>query len=373
MPVERPPSPGAPTPLVEPPLVDPALASPRPGRWPSLDVLRGLALCFMVVHHFLNWTGGDGRRRLPGFDGFAVTDLAAPAFALGLGAAAYLVGQQIRPPGGGLRWARARRALRRYGEVLALGLALDLAVDGGIDGGGVLPTLAVLGTVVSACSAAGLRRPAPWAALAVVAVVAAVPVVDADAEGVLGRLWAGSFSMVVYGTFAAAGAALAAAARGRGEEAVPLLPAAGLVVGLGTTMWLLAPAAVAPEGIWPPARHPGHLGFTMWGLAGALALWAITRSAAGEGSGLRQGLARAGQRTLLVFGAHYVVKLALQHTGLLGTLRGPAWSAVALAAALVTCGLAMAPRPARRQPGTARHPAGHRPTGPIPAGQPSPR
>ena len=40
------------------------------------------------------------------------------------------------------------------------------------------------------------------------AVLAAVPVADPDAVGVLGRLWAGSFSIVVYGTFAAAGAAL---------------------------------------------------------------------------------------------------------------------------------------------------------------------
>lgn len=347
MAVQSPPRPEAPPTSTLPPVVDPALASPRPGRWPSLDVFRGLALCFMVVHHFLDWTGGEGRRRLPGFEGFALTDLAAPAFALGLGAAAYLVGQQIRPEGGPLRWARAGRALRRYGEVLALGLAIDVAVGGGIDGGGVLLTLAALGVVVSALSAAGLRRPALWWGLVVIAVVAAVPVTQPDVEGVLARLWAGSFSVVVYGTFAAVGAALAAAARGRGEGAIPLLPTAGLVVLAGTAAWLVAPEAVAPEGIWPPARHPGHLGFTMWGLAASLVLWAITRSVLTADTRLGRGLARAGQRTLLVFGAHYVVKLVLQHSDLQGALQGPWWTVTALAAALAACTLAMAPRPER--------------------------
>jgi len=361
MAVHSPPRPEPPLASTDPPLVDPALASPRPGRWPSLDVFRGLALCFMVVHHFVDWTGGQGRRRLPGFEGFALTDLAAPAFALGLGAAAYLVGLQIRPAGEAPRWGRAGRALRRYGEVLALGLVIDLAVGGGIDGGGVLLTLAALGVVVSTLSAAGVRQPAVWWGLAAVAVLAAVRVAQPDVVGVLPRLWAGPFSLVVYGTFAAAGAALAAAGRGRGEEAIPLLRTAALVVAVGTAAWLVAPDAVAPEGLWPPARHPGHLGFTMWGLAGSLVLWAITRSVLSTTTRLGAGLARAGQRTLLVFGAHYVLKLVLQHTGLQGTLQGTGWTIATLIAAFGACGLAMAPRPQRRSTADARHPSSHRP------------
>ena len=361
MALQSPPCPEAPPAPTDPPIVDPALASPRPARWPSLDVFRGLALCFMVFHHFFDWTGGEGRRRLPGFEAFALTDLAAPAFALGLGAAGYLVGLQIRPQGASLRWGRAGRAVRRYGEVLALGLVIDLAVGGGIDGGGVLLTLAALGVAVSALSAAGVRQPAVWWGLAAVAVLAAVPVAQADVVGVLPRLWAGPFSVVVYGTFAAAGAGLAAAARGRGEEAIPLLPTAGLVVLAGTVAWLVAPGAVAPEGLWPPARHPGHLGFTMWGLAGSLVLWAITRSVLSPTTRLGAGLARAGQRTLLVFGAHYVVKLVLQHTELQGTLQGTGWTIATLIAAVGACGLAMAPRPQRRSTAAARHPSNHRP------------
>lgn len=358
--MQSPERPGAPPTSTEGPIVDPALASPRPARWSSLDVLRGLALCLMIVHHFLDWTGGEARRRLPGFEGFAVTDLAAAAFALGLGAAGYLVGLQIRPGRGPVRIGRAARALRRYGEVLALGLAIDLAVGGGIDGGGVLLTLAVLGAGVSMLAAVGLRQPALWWGLVALAMLAAVPVADPGAEGVLGRLWAGSFSVVVYGTFAAAGAALAASARGKGEEAIPLLPAAALVVAVGTAAWLLVPDAVAPEGLWPPARHPGHLAFTMWGLAGSLVLWAVARARLGPGTRLGSGLARAGQRTLLVFGAHYLVKLGLQHTGAQGTLQGTGWTIAALVAALGAGALAMAAPPV----GRASH---QRPASPAPS------
>lgn len=352
-------SPAPPAPQIDPPpAVDPALASPKPGRWPSLDVFRGLALAMMVLHHFLEWTGGNARRRLIGFEGLAVTDVAAPAFALGLGAAAYLVGQQIRPAGSGeLRWARAARAVRRYGEVLALGLALDIAVGGGVTGGGVLLSLAALGFLVSLLSAAGLTRPAAWWALAAVAVVAAVPVVTPGIEGVLARLWAGPFSIVVYGVFAAAGAALAAGARGRGEEGLPLLRVAGLVVAVGTIAWLVAPDRVAPEGLWTPARHPGHLGFTMWGLAGSLVLWSIVRSVLPVTGFLGRGLALAGQRTLLFFGAHYVVKLVLQHSDLQGTLTSGWWTLAAVLAAVGATALAMVPRPERR---SMRHPAAHR-------------
>lgn len=327
---------------------DPAVASPAPVRWASLDVLRGLALAMMVLHHLLEWTGGNARRRLVGFDGFALTDLAAPAFALGLGAAAFLVGQQVRPAGERtLRWPRAARALRRYGEVLALGLAIDVAVGGGIDGGGVLLSLAALGVLVSLLSAAGATHPAAWWVVAACSVVAAVPVVDPGVDGVLGRLWAGSFSIVVYGTFAAAGAALAAGARGRGEAGLPLLRVAGLVVAVGSAAYLVVPDRLAPNGLWPPARHPGHLGFTMWGLAGSLVLWALVRAALPTSTLLGRGLARAGQRTLSFFGAHYVAKLVLQHTGLQGTLTSWRWTVAAVLAAVGATALAMAPRPTR--------------------------
>jgi hypothetical protein len=100
----------------------------------------------------------------------------------------------------------------------------------------------------------------------------------------------------------------------------------------------------------------------MWGLAGSLVLWAITRSVLAPTTRLGAGLARAGQRTLLVFGAHYAVKLVLQHTDLQGTLHGTGWTLAVVAAAAVAGGLAMLPRPARRSAAVGRHPSAHRPS-----------
>src|SRR3546814_10312620 len=90
----------------------------------------------MVVHHLLEWTGGDARERIVGFEGLAITDLAAPVFAVGLGAAAHLVGRRIVAPGGD-RLVIGRRSLERWLRVLLAGLVIDVAVGGGIDGGGV--------------------------------------------------------------------------------------------------------------------------------------------------------------------------------------------------------------------------------------------
>src|SRR3546814_2683428 len=103
-------------------------SAPRLG---SLDVLRGVALYAMVVHHLLEWTGGDARERIVGFEGLAITDLAAPVFAVGLGAAAHLVGRRIVAPGGD-RLVIGRRSLERWLRVLLAGLVIDVAVGGAI-------------------------------------------------------------------------------------------------------------------------------------------------------------------------------------------------------------------------------------------------
>ena len=328
-----------------PPTRAPSAAPPRPApapgtmpRWDSLDVLRGLALCGMVAHHFAKWTGERVGERFVGWPGFVVTDLAAPMFAVGVGAAALLVGHQVR---GDRR--RLGRATFRWGQVLALGLVLDLAVGGGIDGGGVLPTLAVLGTVVMLLTMAGLHRPWQWWGIAAGCALAAVPVTRLGWTGFLGELWSGSFSVVVYGLFAAAGAGLAASARPAGERALPLLRAAGAVLVVGVLARLAIPQWVAPDGIWVPRRHPGDLAFTLWGLVGTLVVWAVVRRTISVGTRLGAGLARAGRRTLLVFGGHYLVKLVLQRADLLGELDTRAWGLAAWAAAGVVCAAAMLP------------------------------
>jgi len=317
-------------------------------------VLRGLALVLMIVHHFAQWTGGRVEERFIGFDELLVTDLAAPMFAVGVGAAAFLVGLQVRADPG-----RARGAAFRWGQVLLLGLAIDVAVGGGVDGGGVLPTLAVLGALVTAVVALGLQRAWAWWGIALGCALAAVPVATGASAGFFGQLWAGPFSIVVYGVFAAAGAALAAHADGGGERALPLLRAAAAVLTVGLFSAWLVPELLAPDGVWPPARYPGDLAFTVWGLAASLVAWAGLRFVVPATTRLGAGLARAGRRTLLVFGTHYLVKLVLQHTGRLETLDTWRWGLAAWAATAVACALAMAPAssplPARAG-GPADHP-----------------
>jgi hypothetical protein len=72
--------------------------------------MRGVALLFMLVHHLLSWTMGGVRARpaLGWIDDMAVTDLAAPMFAMGAGAAAVLVGR--RRPVGDLTLVALQRA-----------------------------------------------------------------------------------------------------------------------------------------------------------------------------------------------------------------------------------------------------------------------
>lgn len=316
-------------------------------RWDSLDVLRGVALCAMVAHHFAKWTGGRVGERFVGFSGFLLTDLAAPMFAVGVGAAGYLVGRQV-VAGATIAWPRARRAAFRFGQILALGIAIDMVRDGEVDGGGVLPTLAVVGLVVMAASALGATRPTLWWAVAAVGVLAAVPVVRLGWTGTVGELVAGQFSVVVYGVFAAAGAAVAAAAHPAGERALPLLSAAAGVLAVGGLAAAAVPQWVAPGGIWPPDRYPGDLAFTLWGVSGTLVVWAAIRAWMTPRSRLGRGLARAGRRTLLVFGAHYLVRVALDQADLMGRLDTRAWGWATWAATAAVCTASMLPS-VRRQ------------------------
>jgi hypothetical protein len=57
----------------------------------------------------------------------------------------------------------------------------------------------------------------------------------------------------------------------------------------------------------------------VWGIAASLAIWAALRTVIRPGSNVATGLARAGRRTLMVFGLHYCLKLVLQYTDRLGT------------------------------------------------------
>lgn len=315
-------------------------ATARAPRWHSLDVLKGLALWAMIAHHVNKWAGGDIDERFVGFDHFIVTDLAAPVFALALGAAAVVVGSRIGT------WHDLRRPVWRWTQILLLGVAIDIATHrGDLEGRGVLPTLALLGLVVTLAVAAGVRRPLPWWLAAAACVVVAVPATRLGGDGVLGLLVSGPFALPVYGVFAAAGAAVATHGLGRPERDLPLLPAAAGVLGAGLVAATLAGGVVAPEGIWPPARYPGHLGFTLWGLVASLVIWSIVRATLPAGGWLSEAAAWAGRRTLVVFGGHFLVKVALQRADLIGELDTRRWGIVVWVAVIGLC--AASARPAR--------------------------
>lgn len=323
-------------------------SAPRPKvvrspRWHSLDVLKGLALWAMIAHHFQKWAAGEVDGRFIGFDTYVVTDLAAPLFAVALGAAAVVVGARIEDRRGlpGSMW--------RWGQILLIGVGIDLATHGlRIRGTGVLPTLAILGALVMLAVFAGLRSPAAWWGLAAVCAVVAVPATELAGEGVLTLLVAGPFAVPVYGVFAASGAAVACHGLGREERRLPLWRATVGVLAVGLLAGTLGGGVVAPEGIWPPARYPGHLGFTLWGLVASLAIWGAARALLPAGRTLGDAVARAGRRTLSVFGAHFVVKIVLDQLDLIGELDTRAWGIATWVAVALVCAATTIPSRAPR-------------------------
>ncbi|MFZ6002611.1 MAG: hypothetical protein ACOYXM_01630 [Actinomycetota bacterium] len=302
-----------------------------PQRWHSLDVLKGLALWAVLAHHFHDWTAGDVRGRFVGFDGFAVTDLAPPMFALALGAAAAVVGGQVES------WLGLRRPTWHWAQIFLVGVLLDLAIDGKLAWRGVLPTLAVLGLSVTLATAAGLRHPAAWWAIAGACAVLAVPAAALAGEEPLGILLGGPFALPVYGVFAAAGAAVATHARGRSEGDLPLVRSAAVVLVVGLLAAAIGGDALAPHGLWPPDRYPGDLAFTLWGLVASLLVWAAARRFLGPQADLGRAVARAGQRTLVVFASHFVVAVALRAGGWSGELDTHRWGIVIWGAVFAAC------------------------------------
>lgn len=312
------------------------VASPR---WHSLDVLKGLALWAMIAHHFQKWAGGDVDARFVGFDHLVVTDLAAPLFAVALGAAAVVVGSRVPDA------ADLRSPVWRWTQILLIGLAIDLVThDLLIEGRGVLPTLAILGLLVTLATFVGVRSPWAWWGIAGLCTVLAVPATRLTGDDPFRLLLHGPFALPVYGVFAASGAAVACHGLGHAERVLPLWRAAAGVLVAGLLVGTLGGGVVAPDGLWPPARYPGHLGFTLWGLVASLVIWALARALLPAGGAVSEAVARAGRRTLLVFAAHFAVKVVLDQLGLLGDLDTRAWGLATWAAVVVVCAASTIPR-----------------------------
>src|SRR4051812_4209358 len=96
----------------------------------------------MLVHHFTKWLAGNPRHILPGWEGFVVTDLAAPAFAIAAGASAHLF--VAKRAARGERPARTvATVIRRYGLLVPTGIALQELTSLNPWSWGVLQTLGV--------------------------------------------------------------------------------------------------------------------------------------------------------------------------------------------------------------------------------------
>ena len=230
-------------------------------RLAGLDRVRGAALLLMLVHHFTEWLGDDARAILPGWRWFAVSDVAAPAFAVAAGASLHLFVEKRRR-GGVDGPALHADVLRRYGLLVPLGVLLGLVVFRNPLGFGVLEALG-MGTLVA--YALG-RRLSPLA-------LAPVAVAFLLADGVVARVvegWDtasfgyralhGTFPVATYVGFVLAGVVGAALLRGRDR------PREAALVGfaLAAVTCFMAAAGHVPD------RYPAGLAFVVPSLAGTL-------------------------------------------------------------------------------------------------------
>lgn len=276
----------------------------------------------MLVHHLAGWFGSDGRAVVPGWDGFAVTDVAAVAFTVALGASVpLLLASRARRGQGG--WRLAGTVVRRYGLLIPIGIALRSALGFDLGSIGVLETLGVCALVTAVAV-----RVAPRA-MPVIAVATLVAAPAAERAGHGREPWlieaalTGTFPLVAYLGFALLGAACGPLLGHARERAAAL---AASVLGVGWTVGLILQGDV-------PDRYPGEAGFLVPGLAGTALLYlAVTSPRLDEAGRLGSVIRRAGAHTFGIFISHYGVYVALRETERLHDLS----DGTALAVSVVT-------------------------------------
>jgi len=289
----------------------------------GLDRLRAVALVMMLVHHFVKWLyDGDPRDVLPGWEGFVVTDVAAPAFTIAAGASAVLWATR-RPEG-----VPVPTIVRRYGLLVPIGMLLQYLFTSHVAfDWGVLQALG-LGVVVSTVVAMTVPSALAVGVLAAMALVSG-PVVESSVESMSGRLadaLGGVFPAVTYSGFALAGATGGLLLRRnpeRGWQALALGGALGVV-----TLVLL-------EAGMPPDRYPGGAAFVIPGVAGTLLLFGVLDRWSAMPAAF-------GNHTLGIFIAHYVVFWLLTELGVRGSME--AETAVVVAFLFVVLFAVFAPR-----------------------------
>ena len=301
----------------------------------ALDRLRGIALVGMLLHHVIAWlTATDGRGVIPGWPGFAVTDVAATAFFVAAGmSAALLVASRRRrgmPP---LRIAG--QLLRRYGLLVPLGMGLRWVLGWDTDGFGVLEALGVTVLLAVAVAAVLPARLEPLAAMALLAAGMCVErALFERTDWLAAELLAGKFPLLTYVGFVLVG--IAAVDSRRHQSRRWALAAAGL--GAVALVALLA-ADLEPD------RYPGDLRFVIPGLAGTAVAYAVAQRTWSKVSPVRavDSMVRsAAAHTLGIFLAHYVLFEVADRLGVAGPVPAPVAVAAAVVVTLALC--AVAPR-----------------------------
>lgn len=299
----------------------------------GLDRLRGAALVLMLVHHLIDWFGDDARAAIPGWDGFALTDVAAPAFVVTLGASVpLLIESRRRRSVDGV--ALAALVVRRYGLLVPIGVALRAALGFDLTHIGVLETLGLCALATAVVVRA--TGPALRSATAV-AVCVAAPWVERAAEDsdgwIASRILTGTFPFAAYLGLALLGAAVVPALQ-HGPQRRPAAALAAVM--MAWTFVLIS---------WgqPPDRYPGDVSFLVPGIAGTLLLYlAVTSPWLERGSVVGRAttsvIGAAGAHTFGVFISHYLVYVVLRATGVLHDL---ATGFAAVAAVTLTIGIVL--------------------------------
>jgi hypothetical protein len=282
----------------------------------ALDRLRAAALLLMLVQHLTEWFHGDPRAVLPGWDGFVLTDVCAPAFTLAAGASAVLMAEALRRKG---RPLVDGTVVRRYGLLVPLGIAIHWVLWRDPLSWGVLETLGVV-VVLSTVLARRVPIAVLGAATAVALVVGPQVAERLSGDDLVTRVFGPGFPLVTYLGFAlvgAAGARLVLDGRDRAGEA--------LLLGGLLTLVVVATTAAG----FPPDRHPGtFVGFVVPGLAGTLLLYGVLARWSAPRP-VEAVLGPAAAHTLGIFVGQYGLFWALRAMGLLHTV--PAGPAVVLA------------------------------------------
>lgn len=317
-----------------------------PVRLAGLDRLRGLALLMMLVHHFTAWLTARPREVLPGFDGLAFTDLAAPAFAVTAGASmALFVGRADRK---GMGTAElSGQVLRRYGALIPSGMLLTLVALSNLFYFSVLDALG-WSALVAYLVVRFVSTPAVRAAVAITLFVASSEVAGIVEHAIdndyVVNAFTGKFPVLEYAGFALVGALAAPYLARMSRSEVTLTAAVSVAI-----------ASLATLVVGAPDRYPGGLAFVIPGLAGTAVMYAAMVLWNPPGF-LERAMVVAGVRSLGIYVSHYGLYMSLRATGLQETLHPiPAlFIALVLTGAVVVAALVLPPLPISIRKGSTR-------------------